>query len=445
MNKARVHNRTRANEITLGSLSLFCVLLLMAPLIAQGEQDDDARIKKLEEDVARLKSERQKSEQQKNNLNAFWKEGFRVETEDGAFKFKGGGRLMYDWTWVNEDDALNAMVGDQENGSETRRARLYVSGLIYDNVDFKLQFDFAGGDSDLKDAYIGLQDFPLGKIRAGHFKEPFGLEELTSSKYITFIERSLPIEAFAPSRNAGVMLFDAFCDERATWAAGVFRETDGYGDIKEDGGYSATGRLTALPVFQNEGETLVHVGGAYSYRNNGRDSTLGGDAAQFSASPEAHLLDPFVDTTSFLSHHVELYGVEGAWVNGPLSIQGEYMRARADINSHANLDGYYVQGSYFLTGEQRKYKTSTATFSRVKPKSNFSFKKGQWGAWELALRYSNLDLKDQTVNGGELDNISAGVNWHLNPNARVMFNYIRSERENVGEADIAVIRMQLDF
>jgi len=352
---------------------------------------------------------------------------------------------MYDWTWVNEDNMLNANVGDQSNGSETRRARFYISGLLYDNIDFKLQFDFAGGDSDLKDAYVGLQDFPLGKIRAGHFKEPFGLEELTSSKYITFAERSLPMEAFAPSRNAGVMLFGAVCDERATWAAGVFRDTDDNGDIQEDSGHSVTGRVTALPWYQDAGSSLLHIGAAYSYRNNARDSSLGGDAAQFRARPEAHLLDRFVDTGSFLSDNVQLFGLEAAWVHGPLSVQGEYTRARAEINSHAVLDGYYIQTSYFLTGEHRKYRTSTGTFSRVKPKANFNPKKNQWGAWELALRYSNLDLKDSTVNGGEIENISAGLNWHLNPNARLMCNYIRADKQDVGEADIAIIRMQVDF
>ena len=109
------------------------------------------------------------------------------------------------------------------------------------------------------------------------------------------------------------------------------------------------------------------------------------------------------------------------------------------------MHGYYVQGSYFLTGEHRNYKTSTGLFSRVKPKANFSSRLGQLGAWEVTLRYSSLDLTDNPVNGGELDDITAGLNWHLNPNIRLMFNYIRADKEDVGEADIALLRMQVDF
>jgi phosphate-selective porin OprO/OprP len=253
------------------------------------------------------------------------------------------------------------------------------------------------------------------------------------------------MEAFAPSRNAGVMLFDAVCDERATWAAGVFQDTDDNGDIQEDSGYSVTGRVTALPLYRNEGSSLVHVGGAYSYRENNRHDTMNGETARFRARPEAHLLDRLVDTGDFLSDQVQLYGLEAAWVNGPLSVQGEYVWARADINSHANLNGYYVQGSYFLTGEHRNYKTSTGTFNRVKPKANFSAKQGQLGAWEATLRYSSLDLTNNTVTGGELTDITAGLNWHLNPNMRLMFNYIRADKKHMGEADIAILRMQVDF
>jgi phosphate-selective porin OprO/OprP len=316
---------------------------------------------------------------------------------------------------------------------------LYFSGLIYDNVEYKLQLDFAGGDADLKDAYLGLTDFPLGKLRMGHFKEPFSLDELTSSKYITFLERALP-NIFAPGRNTGFMLHNTYPEERMTTAIGVFRSTDDYGEDVDDGGYNITGRVTALPIYKNKGANLVHLGAAYSYRNPD-------DSIQYRQRPEAHLTDRFVDTGSFVGDQVDLVGLEAAWVNGPLSLQGEYMMADVDRlggGSDVEFDGYYVQASYFLTGEHRSYKTSEGAFSRVKPKKNYSAAGGP-GAWEVKARYSRLDLSDQDITGGELDNISAGLNWYLNPNTKIMWDYVHADKDNIGEADMLMMRLQFDF
>jgi phosphate-selective porin OprO/OprP len=451
------------------------VLCQLSPLSAAPAEDTDARIEKLESQLRALQaelealkaeraapvdekqveamvdkvlSERPRPELGPTDFRVFWKEGLRLETPNKDFTMKVGGRIMNDWGWISEDDGIkaDADIGDQEDGVEFRRARLYISGLIYGNIEYKLQFDFAGGDADLKDAYIATR-LPIGKIKVGHFKEPFGLEELTSSKYITFLERSLPTEAFSPSRNAGVMLYDSALDERMTWAAGFFREADDNGNIEDDGGYSVTGRVTGLPLYADDGASLVHVGASYSYRDTTRDTSDGGldaDAARFRSRPEAHLFDRFVDTGNFASDRVDLVGLEGAWVEGPLSVQGEYMFANADVSSDGNFDGYYVQASYFLTGEHRKYKPSAGAFSRVKPKNNFGLKDGL-GAWEVALRYSSLDLDDGEIAGGELDSVTAGLNWYLNPNMRIMWNYIHAQKDGVGDADMVLMRWQVDF
>ena len=358
------------------------------------------------------------------DLKAFWKEGLTFVTRDGNFKLKTGGRIQNDWLWMSEDNDIEndvvggSALGDQEDGTEFRRVRLRLSGLIYGNVEFKVQSDFAGGDTDFKDVYIGLLDFPLGKIRVGHFKEPFSLEEVTSSNDITFLERALP-NALVPSRNTGVMLHGtalAASGPRMTWAAGMFRDTPDDGDIQDDGGYNVTGRLTWLPRYEDGGVSLVHLGAAYSLRNPNDDT------ARYSSRPEAHLSDRFVDTGSFASDDVDLLGLEAACVSGPLSIQGEYIFANADVASSANFKGYYAQASYFLTGEHRIYKPSEGAFSRVKPKENFNYGDGA-GAWEVALRYSGLDLDDNRITGGNLHGFTTGLNWHPNPNTRLMWHF----------------------
>jgi phosphate-selective porin OprO/OprP len=399
----------------------------------------------LESRMAHLE-EKQNTESSPTDFRVFWKEGLNFDSQDGSFKLKIGGRLQTDWFWSSEDDSIKSNVGEQEDGVEFRRARIYFSGLIYDNVEYKLQLDFEGGDADFKDAYLALTDFPLGTLQMGHFKEPFSLDELTSSKYITFLERALP-NVFAPSRNTGFMLHNVAFNERITAAIGVFRDTDDYGENVDDGGYNVTGRVTALPIYKDKGASLLHIGVGYSYRNPD-------DSLQYRQRPEAHLADYFVDTGSFTSDQADLLGLEAAWVNGPFSMQSEYIKANASRigGSDVSFDGYYVQAGYFLTGEHRSYKTSEAAFSRTKPKKNYSSPSrdgqahgGGCGAWEVKARYSELDLNDGGITGGELDNITAGLNWYLNPNTKIMWDYVHTDKDTVGQADIFMMRLQFDF
>ncbi|MCP4452568.1 MAG: hypothetical protein GY809_13995, partial [Planctomycetes bacterium] len=384
--------------------AVFAVLLSMTPLKGYAPEDYEARIQKLEKEVETLKSE-----QGTNDLRVFWKEGLRFETPDKDFTLKLGGRVMADWTWVSEDAGIKADVGEQEDGVEFRRARMYLAGLMYGNVKYKLQVDFAGGDADLKDAYIVLTDLPLGRLKMGHFKEPFGLEKLTSSKYITFLERVL--SSAGPARNTGFMLYDSVYDERMTWAAGVFKTTDDFGAVQDDGGYSATGRVTGLPLYRNDGASLIHIGAAFSHRGPADDST------RLRSSPEAHQLDYFIDTGDLPSDKVNIMGLESAWVHGPLSLQGEYFHLdlnRTGGTSNAQFSGYYGQVSYFLTGEHRRYKKSAGAFDRVRPNENYGYRGGV-GAWEVAARYSEIDLNHADVAGGQMNNTTAGLNWYLNP------------------------------
>jgi len=369
------------------------------------------------------------------DFRVYWKEGLNLATEDSSFKLKIGGRLMTDWFWSSEDeDIKSSSIGEQEDGVEVRRARIYFSGTIYDNVEYKLQLDFAGAEVAFKDAYLGITDFPLGKLRMGNFYEPFSLDTVTSSKYITFMERALPT-IFSPERQTGFMLYNTKLNERMYTAVGIFRETDGTGENIDDGGYHITGRITGLPIYKDSGATLLHIGAAYSFRNPD-------DPVRIQQRPEAHLASRFVDTGSLASDGLDLLGLEAAWVNGPLSLQGEYIMADADIinSSDVSFDGYYVQGSYFLTGEYRSYKTSEAAFSRVKPKSNYSYGGGP-GAWEVKVRFSELDLNDGNVTGGKLNDITAGLNWYLNPNTKIMWDWVHADRDKIGQADMLMMRL----
>jgi phosphate-selective porin OprO/OprP len=401
--------------------------------------------------LERAKAE-EAEERPPNAFRVYWKDGIRMDSNDKRFKLKLGGRIMTDFANINADDDTENFLGGDETGTgvEFRRARIYFQGTIYDRLEFKSQFDFAGGDADFKDMYVGLKDIPyVGHIRVGHMKEPFSLEELTSSKYITFMERGLP-NAFAPGRNTGITFFNNPLEERLGWSLGFYREADDFGDgFDDDTEYNLTARLRGLPWYADEGRRLVHVGFSYShkFRDEGDPTTL-----RFRARPEAHLSEfRYVDTGDFLSDGADLLNPELAVVYGPFSIQGEYMYAMTDSAPFDDPEfwGFYVFGSYFITGENRAYRMSSGSFGRVKPKHNF-LEDGGLGAWEIAFRYSYLDLTDNRLGevdgeGGNLGDFTAGINWYLNPNLRVMLNYVFADLDDVGDTHIVQSRFQIDF
>lgn len=370
-----------------------------------------------------------------------WKDGVRLETRDKSVRFQFGGRIHYDWAAMSQDSGVRQSLGALQDGTEARRARLYFSGALHEQVEFKVQYDFAGGTTKLKDVYLGLTGIPyLGKIRVGHMKEPFSLEEMTSSNNVTFLERALP-NVFAPSRNTGLMISN-HARQRVSWGMGVFLDTNDLGVDQGDGEFNFTGRLTGTPWQAENGKDIVHLGLGYSYRSPSEPSF------RYRQRPEAHLAPRFVDTGTLRMPSAHLVGPEFALVHGPASVQAEYIRAGLNpvaANGNSNFHGYYLLGSYFLTGERRNYRASSGQFRGIKPKRNVNIRQGGAGAWEVAVRYSSLDLNHRSVSGGRLNDFTAGLNWYLNPNARLMWNYIRAERDDLGKADVFQMRFQVNF
>jgi phosphate-selective porin OprO/OprP len=342
------------------------------------------------------------------------------------------GRLQNDW-------AFNSSGPGMEDGTEFRRARLGVKGTLYENVFFKVQYDFAGGDADFMDTYLGFTDV-VGEadVKVGHFKEPFSLEELTSSKYLTFLERSLP-NALSPGRNTGVGISDASGD--VTWSLGMFRTSGSDGD--DVGGpsqeYSATARVTFTPVYADGGDEVLHLGLAYS------DRSADDGVVSFATGPENHQAPDVVDTGDIIADGYGLLGLEGAWVHGPLSLQAELIQASVDAadGSEPEFVGHYFYAGWFVTdGDRRNYDRRSAAFGRVKPEANYGTEGN--GALELTARLSALDLDGAGVPGGKLDDFTLGVNWYLNPNTRVMLNYVTGDEGGI-DREAVLARFQIDF
>lgn len=413
---------------------------------------------KIEDRIAALEKERE------STLAAMWKDGLRFESKDGAFKLQVGGRAYADYGWIGQDDELRDGVFDEQSGGELRDVRLDLKGDIYNDVFYRVEYQFAGnnGPSGFTDTYVGLKNIPyLGTATFGHFKEPFGLEELTSDSLVTFMERS-QISAFNPARNLGLQFNNAFLgepkSERLTYAIGVFENTDNWpspNDADEDQGAAVTARVTGLPWYADKGRKLLHLGAAYSHRNP--DGSVR-NPYQLRPFPESRKTQfRWLDTEGTAGFRlfdarpddVDLYGLEAALVYGPFSVQGEYVldEVESTFGGDLTFDGYYVQASYFLTGEHRPYKNATGVFDRVRPNKNFGWGQGM-GAWELAARYSSIDLDDQGVRGGNEENLTLGVNWYLNPSVRLMLNYTFADIEHDlydGKLGILQTRFQVDF
>lgn len=374
----------------------------------------------------------------------YFEDNLRIERNDGWAKLHVGGLVQFDVAGISTDqDLQDAGFDNQGTGEQFRRARLGMDGQIGEHLIFKGEYDFADGDSDFADVWVGMQNIPYaGRVLAGHFKEPMSLDELTSSRYITFMERALPVLAFSPARNSGIGIFDNAFQQRMTWGVGGFRDADDFGDgFSESSPYNVTARITGLPVWEDDGRTLVHAG--YSYSHRFRD----GDDVEFDPRPEVNLSDPLIDTGEIESHGVDVFGAELATVVGPLSLQGEFLGALVDEQHGGNLIlwGVYGQVSYFLTGESRAYDPRIGAFTRTRPKNAFSISKGQWGAFELASRYSYLTLNDDDVRGGIEKNVTAAVNWYLYGNFRIMLDYVWAHRNGVGDQNTAMTRFGVDF
>jgi phosphate-selective porin OprO/OprP len=373
-----------------------------------------------------------------------WSNGFKLTSPDGETSLKLGGRIQSDWAFYDAEPRLEASVGPLVDGTEFRRARLFVEGTLWDTVEFKAQYDFAGGTAEFKDVYLGLVDLPgIGGLRVGHTKEPFSFEEQTSSKYILFMERATAVEAFAPSRNDGFLIGQGATgdDARVTWRLGAFKDVDNFGDrLSEE--WNFTGRLTGLPLYRDGGRRLIHLGLAASLR-----SPLD-DRIRFRSRPESHLSPRLVDTGDIAADGATLLGLEALAIQGPLTVQGEWIRTDVDAlaGPDPTFDGFYVTLGWILgEGYHHPYSTEGAHLDRLHVKDEDRFRRGGWAVWELVGRYSSLDLTDATVAGGELDDWTLGLNGYLFSNVRTTFNYVHADLTGVGTADALEMRFQIDF
>ena len=342
------------------------------------------------------------------------------------------GRLQFDKTFVTNNNNLTLL-----DNSKLRRGRIGMKGKFDQNWSYKYEVDFAGNSTKFTDAYLKKSLGNKSSLKIGQYKEPFSLEELTSSRFITFLERAY-INGFAPGRKIGIGYNKSF--KNFNFYSGVFGDSIGTNSTTDDETVSGTARLAYYTQYKNK--NVIHLGLAL------RASEPTNDQTSYKFKPEASIeTSSSAISTSTISNanKVNQLGLELATVSGPFSIQSEYIKTDIDRDS-GNIDyaleGYYVQASMFLTNDKRNYNTKSSSFGRVKP----SNKKG---AWEIAYRFSKVDSNYESLTKGNMENNSYGLNYYATNNVRLMANYIdvNVDQNSVYQDDTEIVafRAQIDF
>tara|TARA_R110002167_G_scaffold141835_1_gene330234 strand:- start:12197 stop:13510 length:1314 start_codon:yes stop_codon:yes gene_type:complete len=337
------------------------------------------------------------------------KNGIKVSSADKQFSAHIGGRVEAHAAWYSSNDVNLA------DGTAIRRARLFLKGTLYNDWQYKLDYDFvAGGTKGIKDAFLAYKVNNSIQLIAGNYKVPFSLEFQASSHANTFIERSLAF-ALSPGRHlgAGINMF------KDNWSvqAGVFGNKIHLSSAGQDEETLIAGRIVWLPIKQND--YFVHLGVASLFSNNGDNDTL-----RLKSNPESFVANTqLVDTGGIKD--VEDYsqvGFEVAFNYSRFNVQSEYIQSSVNTATE-NLDfsSWYVQSSLFLTNDRRAYKKGK--FGIVKPQSNLGHDGS--GAWELAMRYSEIDLSYGSVFGGVERNMTLALNLYATPEIRFTAEYLK--------------------
>lgn len=406
------------------------------------------------------------------------------ETEDKAFRFHVGGRFQVDGVWVQAPERVQfgkGGIGQFDDAVNFRRLRLTAEGWIYEVFDFDCEVDFVQTVNDdptlppnpatnvinlpsLTDMWASINYIPcLGTVRIGNQKPPILLEHLTSSRFLDFLERS-PLFDVNYHRNGGfqpgIQIMNWTENERMTWQLGLFKNSEVLVPYIVGGGdYQVNGRLTVLPWYQECGRYMIHLGLGVQY-----DEPHESVGAFFR---ERFLLrngPPTTHTTvalAILNGHHQIWGVPEFFMNlGPFSFQAEYLANYLDSITMFQTQpqgtvmvkgapksffsqGAYVELMYFLTGENRPYgrtplHSNGAAPTRVVPFRNFHWVPGSGcnplsvGAWQVGVRYSYFDLSNNGIYGGQVNEVTFGVNWYLNPNMKIQWNYDIGYRGQLG-------------
>jgi len=359
-----------------------------------------------------------------------------LSSTDNRFRYWFDNRVYFDGAMYFGDNTYQGEENAIGNGVNIRRMRFAMKAILWGNWGAEIDFDFGNNAVDIKDAYVRY----IGKnwqVKAGNFREPFSMETMTTSRYITFMERPYATEQ-APSRHLGVA-YKVFTNH-IFFEGGVFSSNIANDLIRDqnkkqgtNAGWSVTARFAWAPIKKDK--MVLHLGVAGSYRVP-KIQELGDPINSFRYGENAETeinRKKYIDT-DWMEHCQTkiIFGTEAAYAVKNFRVQGEYImtRIQKDVNKvpegtdKVKLGGYYIMGSWLINNADYYYNMGDAEFSQVE------FRNNKKGAFEVALRYSFMDantFKDGAtipyLPGGSGETYTLGLSYYFNYNVKLMLNY----------------------
>jgi phosphate-selective porin OprO/OprP len=443
-------------------------VVLAAPSSARAADDEtEARIESLEQELATLKRKLEVKEEAdaakaaQTPIVGAGSDGFFLRSPDGkSFQLRLRGYTQADTRW--------SVTGDS-NVNDTfalRRVRPIFEGTLLENVDFRIMPDFAGGSPTLFDGYINLKYLPEAQLMIGKFKSPIGLERLQSATATMFIERGLPT-FLVPTRDLGVQVWSDLAGGMFSYALGAFngaRDSGNadVGDVDPDDSKDVVARIFAQPFLETDIDWLRGFGTGFAVSWGDVDQTapsfrLTWDSGNAFAYRGAVTGPPAFPAVNADGARLRL-SPQGYYSWGPFGLLWEYVLSRQRIERGTDNrrdianQAWQVAVSYVLTGEN-------ASFKGVIPRSNFSLSGGGLGAFEIAARYGQLYIDsdafpfyaDPAVSVNQIDEWTLGFNWYLNRWLRFMLNYENASFDGgapTGDRNterVVLTRLQINF
>lgn len=364
-----------------------------------------------------------------------------AEERDGIMIFESDDQDYKMWfdLRVQTDGAL--FFGDTYNpigsGLEMRRVRMAFKAELADRFEAEIDMDFADGLADLKDAFLVFNATPRLDIKVGNFKERFSMEQNTSSRWLTFMERPTAVRAIAPSRHLGLQ-FHYYRPYFLAVGGIHFQDVGDYEAVENrkdnlnaghDEGYSFTGKLTWIPYY-NQWDHGLHFAVAGSYRTPKTHDVI--DHVRFDSRSNVNLnRKKYIDTDRI--SNVDDYTMANFEIGGyyqNFKFVAEYITTqinryeeKVDDKKKGSLPsekfgGFYVMGSALLFGGKHTYNTYQGEFTQPRITN-------PWGDIELAVRYDYSDFNSRTdgVMAGAGEGLTVGVNYYAPKNIKLMLNY----------------------
>ena len=405
-----------------------------------------------------------------------------------GFSFKPSGEIQYDAGYVsNPGNKINSANLGFNN--RARRLLLGAAGDLPGDFKYSFQFDFAQSGVNFEDVVFSYE--PKGKpwtVTVGYFYPYNSLDNMTSNRFVSVLERNQAVDAFSQGRRLGAGFGYVAGDLRLS--AGVFANQINNANF-DNNDWELAGRILYAPQALG-GQLHFAVNGEY---RRFKTTSLG---IQYRARPFTQVTDQrFVDAGNINAKGDYIIGLEALGIFGPFHAQGEAKFVKTDgyrpgdgvgngaidpgqlfptggtsLASNPNFFSAYGEVGYWLTGETRGYKNGKIDRTKILN----GFDKGGWGGFQLVGRIDYLDLKDKVggansgtqvvngiLNGGQQTGYIAALNWWPIDYVRFSAQYIHSEIEGGPRAalvqptstspiydrkyhsDAAVVRAQIDF